>query len=101
MKTIYKYILEPVGAQTLQIPSGAEFLSVQMQHGNLCLWAIVDPEKLLENEYFVIVGTGHPVPEKPKYLQYLGTVQQAARLKNLFPEHADGALVWHVFRAIK
>jgi hypothetical protein len=90
MKTIYKYTLELADHQTIEVPADAEFLTAQMQNGKLCVWAIVDTDNLTEKEYFVIVGTGSGMPDRPKILQFLGTVQQAG-----------GALIWHVFRAVK
>jgi hypothetical protein len=88
-RTIYKYTLEIVDNQSIEVPTGAEFLTVQIQHGKLCVWAIVDPSRRTEFEHFFIVGTGHPIPSL-ETLQHLGTVQLAG-----------GSLVWHVFRAIK
>jgi hypothetical protein len=89
MRTIHKYTLALVdGFQQIEVPAGAEFLTVQMQRGKVCVWAIVDTDRLNEIEYFCIVGTGHPLADKPKFVHYLGTVQQ-------------DTLVWHVFRAVK
>lgn len=87
-RRIYKYHLDIADTQTIEVPAGAEFLTAQMQRGQLYVWAIVDTDRLFEKEYFVIVGTGHPMPEKPKLLQFIATVQQEV-------------FVWHVFRAIK
>ena len=89
-RKIYKYPLELLDEQTIEIPAHAEFLTVQMQYGKLCVWAIVETNNLNEKEYFLIRGTGYRMPDRPEHLQYLGTVQQDG-----------GALIWHVFRAIK
>jgi hypothetical protein len=90
MRTIYKYTLNIDSHQAIEVPSGAEFLSAQIQNGKVCVWALVDPNAKKELELFIIAGTGHPFPEQPKQFQFLGTVQQAG-----------GALVWHIFRAVK
>ncbi len=90
MKTIFKYTLEPKEQQSIEVPDGAEFLTVQIQHDVICVWAIVDPSKKKTTELFFIVGTGHPLPKQPNYLQYVGTVQELG-----------GSLVWHLFRAVK
>lgn len=96
MRTIYKYPLEITDQQAIEVPAHAEFLTAQMQRTSiledrkLYVWAIVDTANLKEIEHFFIVGTGNPMPEKPKLLQHLGTVQEE-----------DGWLIWHVFRAIK
>jgi hypothetical protein len=89
MRTIFKYRLKLVGSQTIEMPHDAEFLSVQLQNEKICVWALIDTEKLIDLEYFVIQGTGLPFPDKPKYLQFLGTIQP------------NTGLVWHVFRAVK
>jgi hypothetical protein len=84
MATIWKYTLEP-GRTKLQMPQGAQVLTAQMQHGDLCVWAKVDPSRPLELRLFDVYGTGHTMPADPRHC-YVGTVQ------------ADGgALVWHVF----
>ena len=80
MKTIHKY--------TIELPSGAEILTCQFQRGNLCLWALVNPDAPLETRIIRVYGTGHPV--KADIVQrYIGTVQDRA-----------GYLVWHVFEEL-
>lgn len=89
MKTIYKYQLQIVDHQLVQIPKKATFLSVQFQENQLCMWLIVDTERMdLEAAHISIFGTGHELPDSvdsAKYW-YLGTVQQF-----------NGKLVWHIF----
>jgi len=55
-----------------------------MQHGVLCLWAIVDPEKPKIKSTIVIHGTGHPINHIEEQRRFLGTV-------------IDRVFVWHVF----
>lgn len=83
-KTIHKFRLQLTDSQTLQLPSSAKPLSVQIQAGQICLWAEVDCD-LEENKDVVIsiVPTGYEVP--PGAVYYLGTVQ------------AEGNYVWHVY----
>lgn len=69
---------------TIAMPSGAKILSVQAQDGEPVLWALCDPEAKKANRTFVIVGTGHLVPENAG--QYIGTFQ--------LPEYV---FVGHVF----
>jgi hypothetical protein len=86
MSTIYKYKLEPnFGA--LQMPQGAQVLTVQMQDGTPCLWAKVDPTRPTERRTFNVYGTGHEMPDDP-CLVYVATFQMGG-----------GALVWHVFES--
>ena len=86
MHTIYKYKLEP-NFGTLEMPQGAQVLTVQMQGGTPCLWARVDTERALERRSFDVYGTGHEVPDDPR-LVYVSTFQMD-----------NGALVWHVFES--
>jgi hypothetical protein len=89
MKTIHKYHLALAEVQVIEVPQGAQFLTVQMQGERLCVWAIVDTTHQNAHESFVIVGTGALLPDTSNW-QYMETVQQY-----------DGRFVWHVFRAIK
>lgn len=81
-QTIYKYRLKITDEQDIAMPFTAEVLSVAMQRGELCVWALVNPGLMLENRRFHIAGTGHPAPIG----RFIGTVQQAG-----------GDLIWHVF----
>lgn len=87
MRRIFKYRLKSPGATTLSMPRGAEVLGVQLQAGDLAVWAMVDPALPPEDRRLVVVGTGHQLPDsmasRERY-PYLGTVQASA-------------LVWHVF----
>lgn len=75
MKTIWKYEMERIHEQVVNLPAGAVPLSVQMQRGRYCLWALVDSDHGRETEACRVVmhGTGRALPEDPG--QYLGTIQ--------------------------
>ena len=88
MRTIWKYTLNITDRQTVSMPVFAEILTVQMQGGSLCLWAIVESDRNLEQREFLIFGTGNPIPEQFCLHQHIGTVQVGG-----------GVLVWHVFEA--
>jgi len=81
---IFKYELLD-RTNEVDMPAGAEVLTVQIQHDKICLWAKVDPTARTEKRVFVVYGTGHPI-EDDSNLSYIGTVQMAG-----------GTLVWHVF----
>lgn len=83
MKAILKFPLDVTDSQVIVMPEGAAILCVQAQHDNICLWALVTPNRPREKRVFRIHGTGHPCDEEGNYI---GTVQTA-----------DGAFVWHVF----
>ena len=86
MVTIYKYQLA-LSRTELRMPEGAQVLTVQMQNGEPCMWAKVDPTKPQEDRAFEVYGTGHEVPDDPRSV-YVATFQQH-----------NGTLVWHVFDA--
>lgn len=79
-ETIYKYELEIIDKQTLQLPDNSTILSIGNQQGTLCLWALVNPQSPLVRRHIRIVGTGHPL--STLNLTYLGTV-----VMNLFVGH--------------
>lgn len=89
MKTIYKYPLEVTDTQFVELPLGAEILTVQMQGNQLCLWALVNPspDVFKKNRRIEIVGTGNPVPAGD--LKYISTFQMLG-----------GGLIFHVFENV-
>lgn len=91
MKTIWKYPLEFAGyVQTFEMPVGAEVLTAQVQHGRICLWALVE-DKLpaVYDRNFIILGTGHENREQGE-LKYVATVQME-----------NGSLIFHIFELVK
>jgi hypothetical protein len=48
----------------LPLPIGSEVLHVEVQHDVPRLWVLVFPEAPVEPVEFVLVGTGHPVPQE-------------------------------------
>ena len=87
MRTIWKFEVPEQDKFTLELPAGAEFLSVQRQFDGTQAWFLLDPEASKATRRFLVVGTGHTItiPETKK-LDYLGTFQ-------LY----DGRLVFHLF----
>ena len=83
MKSIWKFGLEVTDEQTVEMPVGAKPLSVQVQHGTPCLWALVDTKAPKQKRIVQIFGTGHPVANEG---DYVGTFQTEG-----------GALVFHTF----
>ena len=99
--TIYKYAVTNVEKPRLRVrgssdeyrsdvqlaismPVGAQVLSVQMQHGEAQLWALVDPKSPERLRKFRVVGTGHPIEGDPGV--FIDTFQMN-----------QGDLVFHVF----
>lgn len=90
-RTIWKFPLgQPGFANSFPMPKGAEILTVQMQGGVPCIWAVVNPAELRdfwETVTFQIIGTGWDFDTRHKR-KYVGTVQ-------------DGPFVWHVFQLLE
>lgn len=80
---IYKYAVRPTDRQQLLMPEGARMLTVQLQRGEIMLWALVNESVNEEVRYVNIYGTGNPITSTCMG-QYVGTVQQ-------------GCFVWHIF----
>ena len=80
-RRIWKFPIKVTDEQHISIPKYPEFLSVQFQGDELCIWAVVEPENEKKKHRIRVVGTGHPLPEG---CIYIGTVQ-------------DRPYVWHVF----
>jgi hypothetical protein len=87
MLTIYKYQFETTDEFFLQMPEGSRILSVHVQRDKPCMWAAVDPGRLLIDRRFVVYGTGHPIdPAEYDSLSFVGT----------YLLHG-GQLVFHLF----
>lgn len=85
MQAIWKYELSVVDYQELEMPWVYKCLSVQLQYGRICLWALVSTDKQSKTKRgFRIYGTGHEHQEIEG--EYIGTVVVE-----------DTASVWHVF----
>lgn len=85
MKAIYKYPLTIADTQAVDMPIGAEALSVQLQ-GSICLWARVETSLPSALRTVRMYGTGHDCSDLPATSQFIGTVQLNG-----------GNLVFHVF----
>ena len=83
MRSVWKFPLHMTDLQYVDMPMGAEILTVQMQGEQCCLWALCEPENVMRPREILIHGTGHPVGDIGRYI---GSVQMMG-----------GALVFHVF----
>lgn len=71
---IHKFVLEFNSRQSVSMPVGSIILSIQVQKGVICLWAMVDKEETeKEDRYFRIYGTGEEVTQSEG--RFLATVQ--------------------------
>lgn len=90
MKTIWKYKLDVNDNVFIEMPKGAQVLSVQIQDGAPCIWALVDPDAKKEKRLFEVLGTGHTMPEDMGINRaFIGTFQLWA-----------GRLVFHLFERL-
>lgn len=74
---------------SIEMPRGAEILTVQIQGGSAQIWALVSTETVpAEIRKFRWFGTGHPMPDEQRNteLKYVGTVQMRG-----------GHLIFHLF----
>ena len=88
MKTIWKYQISPGGSSCF-MPRGAKILDVQIQRGEVCIWALVDHDEGNETRHFSVFGTGHEILIAD-LRNYIGTFQMEG-----------GALVFHLFEDLK
>lgn len=90
--TVYKYSLLVKDRQVLHMPLKAQLLTVQIQHGQLNLWVLVDSEtEDREDRVILMKGTGHIVEKDSNLiLRYISTVQDLG-----------GTLVWHFFEEVQ
>lgn len=86
-REIWKFELKTTDNQKIEMPVGAEILTVQTQNETPCLWALVDPNADKETRCFEVFGTGHSVNYDVGVARnYIGTYQLH-----------DGSLVYHFF----
>lgn len=69
---IFKYPLPVRTPAEVSMPEGAKVLCVDVQYGEVMLWARVDENAPEEVRRFRTVPTGQPIPEEAG--RYLGTV---------------------------
>jgi hypothetical protein len=86
MKTVFKYEINPLNAQTI-LPKHAEILTVAFQRQNLFMWCLVDTDYPVEAREFHVFGTGHEIQQGVNY-SYIGT------------GFMDIGLVFHVFEKV-
>jgi len=89
-KKVFKYVLRIDDRITLNLPKGAEVLTVQTQYNQPCLWVLVDPFAAKEKRVFRLAGTGHPISfDMGSDYKYINSFQMD-----------DGALVFHLFEML-
>lgn len=90
MAQIWKYECgtPPNGEFVIEMPQGADILTLQMQGNGPCIWVEVDPGAEKTERFFKTYGTGHEMKEEAQ--KYVGTYQIRG-----------GMLVFHVFEMLE
>ena len=86
MQTIWKYKLDIVELQFVNMPLNSKILTVMMQDTQLCLWAEVLPDIPTEDRTIEIFGTGNPM-DYTVNRKYIGSVN-------------DGVFIWHIYEQL-
>lgn len=89
--SIWKYPLEVTNRQEVLMPKGAVILSVHVQDGSPCIWAIVNPRQGASTAAPRVIrmyGTGHHFDVES--FAFIGTFLVAS-----------GTLVFHVFEELE
>lgn len=87
MYSVYKFTLESVECQALELPLNSKILSTETQGDDILIYALVNTQET-KKEYrdIRVYGTGHEIPDIITEYTFLGT----AKLYN-------GGLMFHVF----
>lgn len=89
MITVYKYKIDPE-LYPIDMPKGAQVLSVKFQGDELFLWAKIDTKAKTEKRQFKVFGTGRQMPiDMGIDCIFIGTA------------HTEDGLVFHVFEWLK
>jgi hypothetical protein len=90
VKTVWKFAIPIADEFAIRMPDGAEVLHVEAQHGEPCLWALVDPDRERVDYHFALRGTGHPIAGVALPRDHVGTFMLA-----------EGDFVGHLFHRIE
>jgi hypothetical protein len=90
---IWKFKLDAIDQQEVEMPEGAEILTAQVMDGWICLWAKVDPDKEMVYRQIELIETGERVSRNCNdERKYIATVQVQR-------EHFEVNVI-HVFESI-
>lgn len=81
---VWKFPLPFPGLNVLEMPEGAEVLTVQMQGDYPVLWALCNPDAPKQTRTFLQVMTGHWLTHRPG--RYVATVQVGDLVVHVFEE---------------
>ena len=85
MKTIWKFPLKMVENQSVEMPSDAKILSVQIQFEEPMMWCLVEPDKPKIFREIRIIGTGNEIERQFEGI-YIDTIKVSG-----------GNYIFHIF----
>lgn len=87
IKKIFKYVIPITDESELQLPAGAQILSVMKQRNEIVLYVIVNTSiNVMKTVSIRVVGTGHIIDFDTNEYKFVGTVSLHG-----------GVLMFHVF----
>lgn len=91
MAQVWKYVIPSYGPCIfdLNLPEGAKILSLQLQHGEPCMWALVEKNESSNiKRSFIKVATGEGIGDfyevDEKKMNFIGTYQQINNVRHVF-----------------
>jgi hypothetical protein len=84
---IFKYPLQVIDTQLIEMPKGAKLLAIKVQRDIVCLWVLCNESAELVTRRIGIYGTGHHIQDD--FIKHIATFQ----LDN-------GSLVFHAFEIL-
>lgn len=84
-KAIWKFAFPVQDDIEIEMPAFAEILHVDVQHDVPAIWAVVNPDHVMEKRTFHLYGTGHPMHMDVRE-EHVGTFLMY-----------HGSLVFHLF----
>lgn len=87
-EVIFKYQLQIIQEQEIEMPAGAEILDIQLQNGKICLWAKIFDGSSKVNRVFEMILTGASIPIISQRRIHLKTIQLDGYVLHFF-EHKD------------
>lgn len=90
MKTIHKYNLIPTEKQIVLLPRFHKIIHAGFDcAGNLCLWAEVYTDNVMEPQDIFILGTGHEMPKFSNLKTHLGTVVDSQFVRHIYIDYGE------------
>lgn len=85
IKVVWKFEFEIIDKFEISMPRDCEILTVQVQNGTPCIWALVNPDVVQEKRVFRLAGTGHDIHyDMGVDYKYIGTFQLDVLVFHLF-----------------